>query len=238
MSDDDDPMHMPALIKSMLDPYVNVMGPRSGPPPKREIETTLLPEIFRPTEPQLAAIGKVTAAWSVMERVMGMAIARLSLAPEFTSLALTKELTANNQIRVLRTLIPLHAERYRTQIASDKLVSELMTLPTKIETLKDGRNVVAHSFWHKKNADTLIAMRTKPLTESKSQAAPLLEKTITQINKLAADIQAMADHLFTLTQLLPAVDEGLHAQSLSLAVQSLHHEILGERPPRPEPSEG
>jgi ATP-dependent DNA ligase len=60
MSDDDDSMHMPALIKSMLDPCVNVMGPRTGSPAKREIETTLLPEIFRPTELQLTAIGEVT----------------------------------------------------------------------------------------------------------------------------------------------------------------------------------
>ncbi len=239
MSEADDPIiPMPAFIKTMLDPYVNVMGDREGAKPKRELEPTFLDEMFRPTNAQLQAIGLVTTAWSVMERIMGLTIARLALAPEYTALALTKELTANNQIRVLRMLIPLHSERYRQQIANSALIAELMTLPARITLLKDERNLICHTVWHRKDNETIAALRSKALTESKSVASPPVQKTLTELNTLASDIQTLADHLFMLTQLLPAVDEGQHAQSLSRAVQSLHDEILPERPLPPESSAG
>jgi hypothetical protein len=239
MPDDDQPeIPIPAFIRSMLDPFVNVMGESDTTPPKRVLERTLLEPMFRPTDKHLAAIGRVTTVWSVMERVMGMTIARLSLAPEFTTLALTRELTANNQIRVLRTLIPLHGERYKAMIVNDNLITELKTLPTKILALKDQRNIVAHTVWQRKNDDTIVALRSKPTTESKVAAEPALEKTVAEIEKLADDIQAMADHLFILTQLLPAVDEARQAQSLAQDVQSLHDELLGERPSPPESFEG
>jgi len=242
MPDEDQPkipeLPIPAFIRSMLEPFISIMGESGATPPKRVLERTLLEPIFRPTDKHLAAIGRVTSTWSVMEHVMGMTIARLSLAPEFTTLALTRELTANNQIRVLRALIPLHAERYLAMIANDSLITELKTLPARILALKDQRNIIAHTVWHRKNDETIVAMRSRPATESRVAAEPSIEKTVTEIEKLAGDIQAMSDHLFMLTQLLPAVDESRQAQSLARDVQSLHDEILGERPSPPESSEG
>lgn len=224
---------IPTFIRSMLDPFVNVMGERSTPPMSKKLEVTFLDDHFRPTPQQLQAIGRVTTAWSMMELVMGMTIARLALAPEFTTLALTRELSANNQIRVLRMLIPLHAERYLGRIANSALIEELISLPAKITTLKDQRNIVCHTVWTKKNDDALIALRSKPLTASKSAESPSAEKTIADLNKLADDIQGLADHLFVLTQLLPAVDEAQHAQSLSKSVQSLHEEIFPKQTHQP-----
>lgn len=227
---------IPTFIRSMLDPFVNVMGERDTPPMSKRLEVTFLGEHFRPIPQQLQAIGRVTTAWSMMELVMGMAIARLALAPEFTTLALTKELSANNQIRVLRMLIPLHAERYLGRIANPALIDEFTSLPAKITTLKDQRNIVCHTVWTRKNDDTLIALRSKPVTASKSAESPSAEKTIADLSKLADDIQNLADHLFVLTQLLPTVDESQHAQMLSKAVQQLHEEILPRQTPQPDSS--
>lgn len=235
---DDKPISIPAFLRWMLDPYVNVMTERAVPLDRPSLETTLLTEDFRPTEKQLQAIGRVTTAWSIMERVIGMAISRLALAPEFPALALTKELTANNRIRVLKILIPLHRQRYRTQIANSNLIAELTTLPAKIQILKDERNIIAHTVWFKKDDDTLLSLRSKPVTDTESEANPATQKSIIEIEKLADDIQAMADHLFVLTQLLPSVDEARHAQLLSQEVGTLHNEILPKRPPPPEASEG
>jgi hypothetical protein len=236
MSDEDQP-DIPAFVKAMLAPFMNVIGKSTAPPPRRTMERTLLEPIFRPTDKHLAAIGRVATTWSVMERVMGMTIARLSLAPEFPTLAITKELTANNQIRVLRALIPLHSERHLSQIASDNLIEELKTLPAKIQALKDQRNMIAHTVWHRRNDDTIVAMRSKPATESRVVSEPSIEKTVDEIEKLADDIRAMADHLFVLTQLLPAVDEAQLAQSLAQDVQSLYREMLEGHQSRPESSE-
>jgi hypothetical protein len=234
--DDDEQMHIPAFIRSMLEPYRNIMGPRETPLPKRQLERTLLAEIFRPTEAQLTAIGRVTVAWSVMERVMGMAIARLSLSPEYPLLAVTRDLTSTAQIRILRRLIPLHRDRYRTQIANDNLVAELLKLPRQIETLKDERNVIIHNVWHQgMGSDSIAAMRSKPVGSGSQDDT--IKKTLADLNDLAERIQKMADHLFVLIQLLPDVDEEQHAQSLSRSVQTLHDEILPSRPRLPKSSQ-
>jgi hypothetical protein len=237
MSDDNETaLPIPAFIKSMLDPYVNVMGERNGEPPKNRLELTFLDEMLRPTNEQLQAIGLVTTAWSVMERIIGITIARLALAPEYPTLALTKVLSAQSQLQVLKALISLHGERYRQQIANKALIDELTTLPARITILKDERNLICHTVWHRQNSETLTALRTGAVTESKSIASPIIQRTVTEINKLANEIQTLADHLFMLTQLLPAVDEGQHAQSLSRVVRTLHDEILPTRPHPPESS--
>jgi hypothetical protein len=221
----------------MLDPYRNIVGKNSDAPPLKLLEPTFLEGIFRPTASQLQAIGRVATSWSIIERIISMGIARLSMAPEFPLMAVTKELTANTQLKAFGVLVDLHGERYRDQIANVELVKELGETIGKIRILKDERNVAVHTVWVKKNEDTLTSLRSKPITASKSIDSPVVEKTISELNKLADDIQKMADHLFILIQLLPSVDEARHAQSLSQEVESLHRQILPE-PSLPPKSSG
>ena len=44
-----------------------------APKTKTRIETTFLPDIFRPLDDDLIAIGRVATAFSILERVLGMA---------------------------------------------------------------------------------------------------------------------------------------------------------------------
>jgi hypothetical protein len=218
-------LSIPSFIRAMIEPYRNIMAPQPDIPEPRRLERTFIEEIFRPTPKQLEAIGRVASAWAVMERVMAITVARLALAPDFTTLALTRELTANSQIKVLRNLIPLHLERYGCEIANRNLLEDLKTLPSKIDKLKDERNVVAHTVWLKKNEDAISALRERPTTASKSASEPPITKTINEINQLATDIWALADKLFIFAQFLPAVDEVRHAQSLAENAQTLYREI-------------
>jgi hypothetical protein len=234
---DDDDIPIPAFIRNMLEPYRNIMGTSDDYKPKRRLERTLLEAEFRPTIEHLQAIGAVAFAWSVLERVLGILLARLALAPEYPTLALTKQLSAVDQIRVLRTLIPLWRERYLGALANDALIEDIAKFPAQLEKLKDERNVIVHTVWIKKNSETVSAMRAKPVTEASSAINPPVDKTISQMNQLAIDIQSLADRIFIFSQLLPAVDEVQHAQSLAQAVQTLHREILGEHQSPPQSSE-
>ncbi len=235
--DEDDKLAIPEFIRVMLDPFVNIMDEHRTTRPKKQLELSLVPANFLPTEQQTLAVGKVCMAYSVLERVVAMTIARLALAPEYTTMALTRELTANNQIKVLRILIPLHGERYQAQIANKKLVDELLTLPAKIQALNDRRNTVIHTVWHRINDEALLPMRGRPVNYSKAIKEDSDHLTLTAINGLASEIRQMADHLYLLLQLLPAVDEGQHAQALARSVPSLHDAILPKHRSQPESSE-
>jgi hypothetical protein len=235
------PISVPAFIRSMLDPFIAIHHPDGGSDTKirNHLEPTFLPDHAKPNDAQLLAIGKVCATWAVLERIVGMLISRLCMAPEYPTLAILRELSANNQIKALRILIPLHKERYARMMTNEDFIIDLMKMPARLQTLKDKRNEIAHTVWHKWNETEMLAMRSRPVTYSVAAAEPA-EKNKTSIesmNSLSEEIQEVADRLFLMVQLLPAVNEQQQAQFLARATESLHRELLPERSPPQEPPE-
>lgn len=212
---------IPAFIRTLLDPFVNV----HGAPPRdqsRTIETTFITPLFRPSDSQLKAMGRVTSTWSVLEHIIEIALARLALTPQFPALALTNDLGLDNRIKALKALIALHHERYAETILEPSLIRELEKIPAQIATLKDKRNRLTHLVWIRDNDDVMSGLRPRARTASAVTKAPASQQmTVAEINELADAIQALADTLFVLTQMVPEVDEGQHAQSLAQSARRL-----------------
>lgn len=221
----------------MINPYMRIIGSqRDSLPVELVIETTYIPEWSRPTEKQLQAIGRIATGFSVLERVFGMVLARLALAPDFPAMALTKDLSLDNHLKALKTLLALHGERYALQIVTPDLSDILTNMGTEFARLKDERNVIVHSTWLTKGVDSLFAMSARPSTESKSTAFPQPVKTLDELNGLADRIQALADAMFIVVQLLPEVDEVRHARSLSQVPRPRLPETQTEPEDPPQPS--
>ncbi|MES0016155.1 hypothetical protein [Mesorhizobium sp. M0036] len=218
MSDEEPALPLPAVVRAMLQPFVEVMNER---PPKgvsqRIVEPTFLQPHLRPTADQLQAIGRVTTAWSLVERVLGMVLSRLAMAPEYPATAITKDLGLDYQTKAIRTLIALHQERYRKQVIPSDTLEVLTNMLKELSKLRQERNIVVHTVWISSiPGTTLHSLRARPVTGSASASKPSEERTLDQINKLADDIQALADAMFIVVQFLPALDEGLIAKSLAL----------------------
>ncbi len=228
---------IPAFIKSMLAPFVNVVGPHERPRERTVIETTYLSDIHRPEPEILQAIGRVATVWAVMERILGMMLTRLTMAPDYPTMALTKDLSLDNQLKAMKTLLALHRERYAREIMARSLVEALSLIPAKIWALKDERNVVVHTVWTRMGKGGVTPLATRPVSMSQAAKAKVDVKTAPEINNLADRIQAQADELYLLVQMLPSVDEAQHVKLLSQEVDRLHNEILPERPAPPAPSQ-
>jgi hypothetical protein len=231
-------VQLPAYIRAMINPYKNIMrgGWPDTIPTALNIETTYIPESSRPTEKQLHAIGRVITTFSVLERVFGIVLARLSLAPDFPAMALTKDLSLDNHLKALKTLLALHADRYLHQISTPDLSNILTNMGTEFARVKDERNVVVHSTWYSSGADKIVSLAARPSTERKSAAFPQPVKTVTELNDLADRIQRLSDAMFIIVQLLPEVDEVRHARSLSQAPRLHLPETQTEPEDPPQPS--
>lgn len=221
----------------MVDPYRTIMTlePKDPNPEITSIETTFLPEHARPAAEHLQAIGRVATAYSVLERVLGMVLARLVLAPDFPTMAITKDLSMDNHLKALRTLIQLHEERYHSKIASKDLTHILANMATDVAKLKDERNIIVHTCWYRMG-DKLIGLSGRPATISKVEAYPAPEKTTAEINDLARRIETLGDAMFIVVQYLPEVDEVRHAQFQSRVKRPLLPETQSKPQDPPEPS--
>jgi hypothetical protein len=226
-----------AIVRSLLNPYRNIMQGKLDTisPVEKHLEATYIPERDRPTEQQLQAIGRVATAFSVLERMFGLVLARLALAPDFPTMALTKDLSPDNHLKALKMLLALHAERYRRQIVSQDLATMLTNMGTEFARLKDECNIVVHTCWFK-FGDTISGLEPRPSTMAKSSAFPPPKKTVPELNDLADLIQRLADAMFITAQLLPEVDEVQHAQSLSQVERHRLPEIRKEPEGPPESS--
>src|SRR5579885_1861641 len=117
---------IPAFIRTMIEAHRRVdTHAMSSAKPSTKIEYTYLPAFSRPSDTALSAIGKVASTFAVLERVMGMTLARLALAPEYPTLALTKELSLDNQVKALRTLVDLHEQRYASEMMTRRMIDGL-----------------------------------------------------------------------------------------------------------------
>ena len=238
MTNDDGPkIPIPHFIRSILEPYRRIDPNR--PRTKERLEPTYIPPFSRPTKGQHEILGRIATSFSVLERILGMMLARLSLAPDYPTMALTKDLSLDNQLKAVKILLDLHGQRYAEKIMTKALRDEMASIPSKIATLKDERNVAIHTVWLKTigaAGESVRALAHKPMSSAKSSANPPAEKTNTELNDLADRIQKLADDLFVLVQMLPAVDEGQHVEFLAQAADRLHREILPTPPDQPESS--
>jgi len=216
MSDDDDftKERIPPHVRAMLEPFRRIGASEHVKTFDDAVHVHLVPTHDRPSYDQLAAIGLVASNFSILERVLGLALTRLALAPDFPALALSKEIGVNYSLKAMEKLLALHRERYIGQIASFDLLDVLDRYPTKIRPLKDQRDIVVHTVWMRAGKDRLIGLRPRPLTESAAAQSKGPEYDLKQLHAIAADIEATANELFVLAQLLPEVDESLHVKSL------------------------
>ena len=228
MPDEKPKIIIPEIARSLLEPFRRVMGrpekPPSDEPASLAIERTFVADYNRPTEVQLQAIGRVATTFSVLERIIGFTLARLSLAPDFPTMALTKEIGVNYALKAMDRLLALHRQRYCQEIAASDLLDALEKMPPRIRPLKDKRDVVVHTVWFKNPPDALSGLRPRPVTERVAVESASHEMTTTEINSLADDIQEVADTLFIYAQLLPEIDEIPHAKSLSRKARSLRRQ--------------
>jgi len=210
------------------------MGDRERPQPTGGFLLTFIPEHDRPSDEQLTAIGRITTTWSVLERILGILLARLALAPEYPAMALTKDLGLDNQIKAVKTLLSLHADRYEQNIVNEDLEGIITNMLSKFAKLKERRNVLSHGIWFRMG-DNLSSLRSRPITARvASTQSPLADWTVPEMENLAWDIQELADAMFVVTQLLPAVDEGQHVKSQLPKVRHLPPETrkAPEGPPQ------
>jgi hypothetical protein len=153
---------MPVHVMAMLQPFVEVMNTDHSRPPRSGFHLTYIPEHDRPRDEQLRAIGRITTTWSVLERVFGLLLSRLALAPDYPAQALTKDLGLDNQIKAVKTLLALHHERYRHQVLLPEYVEVITRMLTHFAQLKHKRNVVAHTTWIHMGQDEIIALSARP----------------------------------------------------------------------------
>jgi hypothetical protein len=215
MPDEERKISIPAAIRSLLEPYRIIMGPHDGPKEEKKLEVTFLPEYERPDDEQLRAIGKVAATWAVLERMLGLIVTRLALAPEFPGMALTKDLGLDYQIKAAKALITLHKNRYRCEIIGSDWLVVISNMLRRFISLRQERNIVVHTVWYR-FGDKLSSLPSRPMTSTGLEENPRPERTVGQLQKLAADIQELADAMFVAVQHLPEVDERQHAKSLAL----------------------
>ncbi|MDP3897948.1 MAG: hypothetical protein Q8Q62_14855 [Mesorhizobium sp.] len=239
MSDDPSFPPIPAVIKAMLQPFRELMHDHNPPAQKegRRIEETFLKPFMRPDNEHLQAIGRVTTAWSVLERVLGMALSRLAMTPEFPALALTKDLNLDYQLKALRTLIALHRERYRIQVIPAEYLEILTNMIKEFDRLRHRRNSIVHTVWIG-GAGDLHSLRSRPVTASVSIANPQESLSLEDITRAADAIQALADAMFIVVQCLPEVDEGPHVKSLAQQAIRLPQSEESERPDPDQSSQG
>jgi hypothetical protein len=215
----------PAVVRTLLEPFRAVMNP-SPPPMSDGIEPTFIADHSRLTDEQTLAIGRVATSWAVLEHIIDMVLARLALAPAYPALALSVDLSIDNQLKAMKTLVGLHRERYRLEINSEKLLDAIAAMPTRIAKLKDERNLTIHTVWTRTGKSEFNKIGARPMTlstASKNVGHKVL--TLDHVNDLARKIQETADELFVLAQHLVAVDEPLHAKSLAQEADRRRAEI-------------
>jgi hypothetical protein len=206
---------MPAHVKALLEPFKKVLDRPTNTTTQDHFLLTFIPEHDRLTPEQTQAIGRVTVTWSILERVLGLLLSRLALAPEYPSLALTKDLGLDNQIKALKILVSLHTERYQGTLVTPGLDAVILNMAKEFARLKDKRNIIVHTAWFRTGQDGMSGLSPRPTTVSKSAAMPSQDWTLADINTLSDKIQQLADSMFVVAQLLPDVDEGPLVQSLS-----------------------
>ena len=218
---------LPPHVRAMLDPYRRVVGKDIRPQDEpTDVYASMVPAHDRPSEQQLQAIGRVATTFSLLERALGFTLGRLSLAPDFPAMSLTKEIGVNFSLRAMEKLLALHHERYIGQLIPSDLLAALENMPAQIRPLKDERDIVVHTVWLRSGKDSLRGLRSRPLTASASTQTEASEYSLPELNALADTIQSTADGLFVLGQLLPEVDENSHVESLSR--KALHRRPRGE----------
>ena len=110
-------------------------------------EETFIQPDDRPTERQYAAIGKVAAAWSVMELLIVRLIARLSLAPSRIGYVLTNRLGSNDRIDAIDSLLTIHRQRYGDEFIGSETRVAIKDMLAKITAMRADRNSIVHSVW-------------------------------------------------------------------------------------------
>jgi hypothetical protein len=205
---------IPAHARALLEPFVNVMG-NEREADRKVYLLTFIPEHDRLNGGQLQAIGRVATTWSVLERVLGILLSRLAMAPEFSAFALTKDLGLDNQIKAIKTLISLHIERYHQMVVTPGLEDVITNMIPDFFALKEKRNILTHTVWFTMGKDKISGLRSRPVSMSKAAANEVPEWTISEINDVADQIQKLSDAMFVVAQILPAVDEAQHVKSLS-----------------------
>ncbi|HOP19715.1 MAG TPA: hypothetical protein PK585_06520 [Amphiplicatus sp.] len=229
MSDDSksDPLSgaIPNIVQAMLQPYRRVSGGNMENQPT-SFEITFISDDSRPNDAQLAAIGAVAWEWSILEYHLEVILARLALAPDFPTRAVTNNLAIDNRLSAIKSLLALHRERYRHRIVSEKLDEAIISMMPRVAALKGKRNTIVHRVWMR-FGDEMHAFRFNAATPSAIQAAEVQSKriyTTEELRQVARDIRDAADTLFMLSQLLPAVDEGQQLKSLEQEARRLRSE--------------
>ena len=135
-----------------------------GPEREKEGKTwllTFIPDHDRLNDEQLRAIGRVATTWSVLERVLGILLSRLVMAPEFPAAAITKDLSLDNQIKAIKTLLSLHLERYHQTVVTPGVEQIIANMIPDFFQLKEKRNVLTHTVWFRMGSDEISGLRSK-----------------------------------------------------------------------------
>lgn len=216
LSDEEPEIELPAIAKALLEPFRRIIGMSNGGAQQpQQVQLTFVPPQDRPTDDQLAAIGRVATTWSVVERMLGITLTRLSMTPEFPGMAITKDLGLDAQVKAIRTLMALHSTRYQEQIVGPEWLKVLDGMLKDFTKLRLKRNEAVHTVWFQ-SGESLASLRPRPVTEQTSIISPAPTTNAAELVALAEEIQKLADAMFVVTQYLPAVDEAQHAESLAL----------------------
>jgi hypothetical protein len=160
----------------------------------------------RPTDRQCAAIGRVAAAWSVIELLMERLLARLSMAPSLMGYVLTNRLAPDNRIGAIESLLTVHRQKYDDDFIGTNTRVAIKALLPKIKTLKDDRNFVVHSVWVSRGPDFLSRLDMGGAARSGIDISTGEPERLADIEQLSKTTQTVSDQLFALTNQLPRID--------------------------------
>lgn len=206
---------IPAHVRALLDPFVNVHNPERMKPSRSGYLLTFIPQHDRLTDEQLRAIGRVATTWSVVERVLAILLSRLAMAPEFPAITVVKDLSLDNQVKAIKMLLSLHKERYGRGVVSSKIEKIITNIISDFSRLKEKRNILTHTVWFRMNKDAISGLHSRSLTARKAADSAVPRWTVKDVDMVADEIQKLADAMYVVAQMLPEVDEGRHVEALS-----------------------
>ena len=157
---------------------------------------------------QLAALGRLSVAWAVLDAAIQTLLCSLAQAPHHLGQALTEDLGPDNRVRALKRLAESYL--YMLQNMSDdpriQFLHEVKCLATWFQTNKTLRNKIAHWIWFSAENGDLFGFKftTQPRSSDYGPSMTLRMDELISLIEGADEHTALAFGLMGKAETLPA----------------------------------
>lgn len=163
----------------------------------------------RPTQRQYAAIGRVAAAWAIVELGMERVLTALALTPSLLGFVLTDKLGPDNRINAIRSLIGVHEGKYGCELVDQVTLGRIRMLIAILAKMKEDRNFVVHSVWSQSGPEHISRTDITAAARSGRDRSAGPAERVADVESFADEVQKASDELWQLARLLPSVDAPL-----------------------------